>query len=155
MWLSLVFIKVTGWVAGALSKMKLRFSYFPVNFTKHIFHRTLQGNWFNCYLKHKIFEFSFPFSNLSDVYLLILVNFVVVFTHLPSDYDHTNTFWLLHSLHLFVYWSSCHLAFFFGSTGCCMREKKLENSSESYILGLGKTLINTILLSSPTKSLTQ
>ena len=36
-----------------------------------------------------------------------------------------------------------------------MREKKLENSSESYILGLGKTLINTILLSSPTKSLTQ
>ena len=78
--LSLIFIKVTGWVAGALSKMKLRFSYFPVNFTKHLFHRTLQGNWFNYYLKHEIFEFSFPFSNLSDVYLLILVNFVVVFT---------------------------------------------------------------------------
>ena len=36
-----------------------------------------------------------------------------------------------------------------------MREKKLENSSECYNLGLPKTLINSILLSSPTKSLTQ
>ena len=33
---SLIFIKVTGWVAGALSKMKLRLSYFPVNFRKFL-----------------------------------------------------------------------------------------------------------------------
>ena len=72
--LSLIFIKVTGWVAGALSKMKLRLSYFPVNFTKHLLHRKIQGNWFNYYLKHEIFEF-----------LLFL-------SYLPSDYDHTNTF---------------------------------------------------------------
>ena len=36
MGLSLIFIKVTGWVAGILSKIRLRLSYFPVNFTKFL-----------------------------------------------------------------------------------------------------------------------
>ena len=41
MGLSLIFIKVTGWVVGISSKMRLRLSYLTVNFTKfwdHLFH---------------------------------------------------------------------------------------------------------------------
>ena len=108
-------------------------------FWEHLLHRTRPGNWFNYYLKHQISEFSFPFSNFPDVYLLILVNFVVVFVlftkWLPS-YKYILT--LRQFALMFVDWSSCHLAFFFGSTGRRMREKKLENSSECYNLGLRK-----------------
>ena len=34
--LSLIFIKVTGWVTGTSSKRRLRHSYFPVSFTKYL-----------------------------------------------------------------------------------------------------------------------
>ena len=61
--------------------------------------------------------------------------------YLSSDYDHINTFWLLQSLYLCLL---IEVVASWLSPG--KREEKLENSSECYILGLGKTLINCILI---------
>ena len=102
---------------------------------------------FTLYLKHQIFEFSFLFSNFHNVYLLILVNFAnvfILFIKWLRSLKYILTFTQFAGI--FVNRSSRHLALFLGSMGCRKRKKKLENFNECYILGLGKTLFNYILL---------
>ena len=129
--LSLIFIKVTGWLAEFYKFLRTPFSQ---NTSRQLLLSLL--------LKKQIFEFSFFFSSFPDVYLLIIVtlaNVFILFIKWLRLYNYTLTLTKFVLICLLIEVVATWL-----SPG--KREEKLENSSEFYILGLGKTLINCILI---------
>ena len=152
MCLILIFIKVAGWVAGILSKMRLRQGYFLWilrNIWEHLFHRALLGYWFNCYyLKTPNFLVFLSFFQLYLCFLLILVNFVFFFFALLimwfRSYKYILT--LTQFVIKFADWSSRQLVLYLESTSWRKREKKRENPSECLPMVYGKPKLTVLWL---------
>ena len=92
-----------------------------LTFWECLFCITTMGDYF-CYysLQHQIIEFFILSSKFPNADLLIFwFTWLMFFFHLLSDYDDTDTFWLLLSLYLFAI--GYYLVFFFESMS--LREK--------------------------------
>ena len=90
----------------------------------------------------KSLSFSFFLPTFLTLIYWFFSSFGLFFSYLSSDYNDTNTLWILHNLYLFVIEQVATWLFYFE----WISWRKQENSNEPFTYGLRKTLIHYILI---------